>query len=89
MVTALAVHVLWYVALLKSYGEIIEEHEKRSFIERVDNVTSLDRAHYLPHHAVKKESATTPIRVVFDCSYRSSSNSPRLNDCLVVAPPPS
>ena len=33
--------------LLRSYGEIIEEHEKRGFIERVDNVTSLDRAHYL------------------------------------------
>ena len=73
--------------LLRSYGEIIEEHEKRGFIERVDNVTSLDRAHYLPHHAVKKESATTPIRVVFDCSYRSSTNSPSLNDCLVVGPP--
>ena len=73
--------------LLKSYGEIIEEHEKRGFIERVDNVTSLDRAHYLPHHAVKKESTTTPIRVVFNCSYRSSSNSPSLNDCLVVGLP--
>ena len=74
-------------SLLRSYGEIIKEHEKRGFIERVDNVDSLDRAHYLPHHAVKKESATTPIRVVFDCSSRSTNNSPSLNDCLMVGPP--
>ena len=74
-------------SLLRSYGEIIEEHEKRGFIERVDNVDSLGRAHYLPHQAVKKESATTPIRVVFDCSSRSSNNSPSLSDCLMVGPP--
>ena len=74
-------------SLLTSYGEIIKEHERRGFIERVDNVDSMDRAHYLPHHAVKKESATTPIRVVFDCSSRSSNNSPSLNDCLMVGPP--
>ena len=49
--------------------------------------TLLDMAHYLPHHAVKKESATTPIRVVFDYSSRSSNNSPSLNDYLIVGPP--
>ena len=74
-------------SLLRSYGEIIEEHEKRGFIERVDNVDRLGRAHYLPHHAVKKESATTPITVAFDCSSRASNNSPSLNDCLMVGPP--
>jgi len=74
-------------SLLRSYREIIEEHVKRGFIERVDDVDSLDRAHYLPRHALKKESATTPIRVVFDCSSRSSGNSPSFNDCLMVGPP--
>ena len=73
--------------LLKSYGNIIDEHERRGFIERVDNVAFTDRAHYIPHHAVKKDSATTPIRVVYDCSSHSSSNSPSLNDCLMVGPP--
>ena len=29
-------------------------------------------------------STTTPIRVVFDCSCRQSSNSPCLNDCLLI-----
>ena len=73
--------------LLKSYGKIIREHERRGFIERVDDVAFIDRAHYIPHHPVKKDSATTPIRVVYDCSSRSSSNSPSLNDCLMVGPP--
>ena len=74
-------------SLLKSYGQIIEEHERRGFMERVDSVETLDKIHYLPHHAVKQDSATTPIRVVFDCSARGSSDSPSLNDCLMVGPP--
>lgn len=41
----------------------------------------------MPNHAVKKDSATTPFIVVYDCSSRPSSNSPSLNDCLVVVPP--
>ena len=69
---AMVRHLAQTRSLLRSYGEIIKDHEKRGFIERVDNVDSLNRAHYLPHHEVKKESATTPIRVVFDCSSKSS-----------------
>ena len=72
--------------LLRSYGEIITEHEKRGFIEKVDHVTRHDKAHYLSHHAVEKDSTTTPIRIVFDCSFRASKNSPSLNDCLVTGP---
>ena len=48
---------------------------------------TLNRAHYLPQHAVKKESATTPARIVFDCRCQSSSNSPSFSNCLVVVPP--
>ena len=40
---------------------------------------------YLPHHAVHKESTTTPLRVVFDGSMKSSSGV-SLNDCLHVGP---
>ena len=43
--------------------------------------------HYIPHHPVRKESATTPIRIVYDCSCKSSSDSPSLNDCLMSTPP--
>ena len=43
-------------AMLKTYGEIIAEQERRGFIEKVSD-TDLDRdkqIHYIPHHPVKK-----------------------------------
>ena len=43
--------------------------------------------HYLSHHAVKKDSQTTPIRIVYDCSCCNSANTASLNDCLTVGPP--
>ncbi|VDI06839.1 Hypothetical predicted protein [Mytilus galloprovincialis] len=74
--------------LLRKYGEIINDQEKRCFIERIDNpTTSTEHAHYIPHHSVKKDSATTPIRIVYDCSCRRSQDTPSLNDCLCKEPP--
>ena len=71
---------------LKLYDSIIRDQEKREFIERVsDHPTS--NVHYLPHRHVKKESTTTPIRMVYDCSCRESSSSASLNDCLTIGPP--
>ena len=71
-------------ALLQMYGEIIADQERRDFIEKVtDNTPDPDRrVHYIPHHGVRKDSATTPIRIVYDCSCRQNSDSPSLNDCL-------
>ena len=73
---------------LKMYNDVIVEQEHRGFIERVacPEVTK-DKCHYLPHHAVFKESATTPIRVVYDCSCRQSKTHPSLYDCLLTGPP--
>ena len=51
-----------------------------SDIERIQPI------HYIPHHPVKKDSTTTPIRIVYDCSCRQSKTHPSLNDCLVVGP---
>ena len=45
-----------------------------------------DQAHYIPHHPVRKESSTTPIRIVYDCSCRMSEKHPSLNDSLEVGP---
>ena len=73
--------------LLKTYGEIISDQENRVFIERVTTTNPSDKAHYIPHHSVMKESSTTPIRIVYDCSCKQSNNSPSLNDCLMVGPP--
>ena len=72
--------------LLKLCNSIIEEQESRGFIERVSSNTSTS-VHYIPHHPVKKESLTTPIRIVYDCSCKQSPDSPSLNDCLNPGPP--
>ena len=74
-------------SLLKSYGTLIQEQEKRGFIERVDESSPATRLHYIPHHGVEKNSTTTPIRIVYDCSCRQSTGSPSLNDCLESTPP--
>ena len=50
--------------LLQIYDGIIKEQEKRGFIERVDADTT-ENAHYLPHRPIKKDSPTTPIRIVY------------------------
>ena len=72
--------------LLKLYNSIIEEQERRGFIERVTSNTSTS-VHYIPHHPVRKESLTTPIHIVYDCSSKQSLDSPSLNDCLNPGPP--
>ena len=73
--------------LLHRYGDIIKEQEKRGFIEKVNEDTDQSKIHYIPHHAVRKDSATTPIRIVYDCSCRQSPNHASLNDCLMTIPP--
>ena len=76
-------------ALLDTYSEIINEQEKRGFIEKVppNEIDTDNRVHYIPHHPVKKDSVTTPIRIVYDCSCKSIRDSPSLNDCLMNTPP--
>ena len=70
------------------YSDIIIKHKKRVFIERVTYPeTTVGTCHYLPHHAVFKESATTPICVVYECSCRQSQEHPSLNDSLLPGPP--
>lgn len=73
---------------LQMYGEIIADQERRGFIEKVEN-REINEAtvHYIPHHPVKKDSTTTPIRIVFDCSCKAYPEAPSLNDCLSETPP--
>ncbi|XP_060561127.1 uncharacterized protein LOC132720910 [Ruditapes philippinarum] len=73
--------------MLQKYGQIISEQENRGFIEGVTDDNIDKRVHYIPHHGVKKYSATTPIRIVYDCSCRQNKDSPSLNDCLESTPP--
>ncbi|XP_052221173.1 uncharacterized protein LOC127837788 [Dreissena polymorpha] len=71
----------------RAHGDIIAEQERRGFIERVPlGQESAEQVHYIPHHPVEKESSTTPIRIVYDCSCRQSRDSPSLIDCLKSTP---
>ena len=76
--------------LLQLYGNIINEQEQRNFIERVSStdLPNSKRIHYIPHHPVKKNSLTTPVRIVYNCSCRQSRKHASLIDCLMVGSPP-
>ena len=70
----------------EQYSNVIKDQEKRGFIERIPKGTLVEGGHYLPHHGIKKDSVTTPIRIVYDCSAKTSANSLSLNDCLQTGP---
>ena len=66
----------------------MKDQEKRGFIEKVGVTKETDnRVYYIPHHGVRKDSLTTPIKIVYNCSCRESDNKPSLNDCLKTLPP--
>ena len=67
---------------MKIYNRIIEEQLRPGFIEKVPESELAKPCHYIPHHAVHKESATTPVRIVYDCSCREARHLASLNDCL-------
>ncbi|XP_068240206.1 uncharacterized protein [Palaemon carinicauda] len=73
-------------AYLNHYQKILKDQEDRGFIVRVDKNNVVENCHYLAHHSVQKDSATTPIRIVFDCSWRQGKNGLSLNDCLWTGP---
>ena len=73
--------------LLTTYSNILNDQERRGFIEKINSTVVNSYCHYIPHHAVKKESPTTPIRIVYDCSCHQSKTLPSLNDCLQIGAP--
>lgn len=70
----------------EKYCDIIEEQEKLGVIERVPNTSLGSNACYLPHHGVFKKGADK-LRVVYDGSYKTSTNNLNLNACLNPGPP--
>ena len=77
--------------MIKNFISIIiffKEQLECNFIEKVDTTVDdcIKRVHYIPHHAVAKESNTTPLRIVFDCSAKQNCNVPSLNECLMTGP---
>jgi len=73
--------------LLTTYSNILADQEYRGFIEKVPQPDNTANCHYIPHHAVRKDSPTTPLRIVYDCSCRQSKSLPSLNDCLLSGDP--
>ncbi|XP_071124095.1 uncharacterized protein [Mytilus edulis] len=74
--------------MFRMYGDIISDQELRGFIEQVSDETLTENLiHYIPHHAVKKDSTTTPMRIVYNCSCKANSYNASLNDCLAEYPP--
>ncbi|XP_069175520.1 uncharacterized protein [Procambarus clarkii] len=69
---------------LKLYHEILQKQLDK-FMEVVTNDNPKE-GHYLPHHLVLKNSATTPLRIVFTCSSKTRQSSVSLNDCLQTDP---
>ena len=74
-------------SLLCQYDDVIQTQLQRDFIEKIDDPNEFTgKLHYISHHGIVKDSATTPLRVVYDCSAKQSSNDPSLNDCLMSGP---
>ena len=65
------------------YNKVVESYVEKEFIEQIPNHPI--EGHYMPHLAVFKKSATTPLRIVFNASSRPNEGR-SLNDCLMTSP---
>ncbi|XP_045022890.1 uncharacterized protein LOC123466813 [Daphnia magna] len=73
--------------ILPLYSKIIRDQLTAGFIEKVPrSLPTIRSCRYIPHFAMIKDSATTPIRIVYDCSCKTRSGI-SLNDCLLTGPP--
>ena len=72
--------------ILEQYDCTIQEQLTKGIIEPVSPGAGIPcQVHYLPHHAVvRRDKATTKLRVVYDASSKSSG--PSLNECLYKGP---
>ena len=67
----------------QQYNKVVESYVEKEFIEQISNQPV--EGHYMPHHAVFKKSATTPLLNVFTASSRPNEGK-SLNDCLMTGP---
>jgi len=84
--------------LLEEYDSIIREQLKSGIVEPVvesvvnppeaNTVVNLKHSvHYLPHHGViRQDKQTTKLRIVYDGSAKTTSDTVSLNDCLKTGP---
>ena len=67
----------------QQYDDVVKSYVEKEFIEQIPNQPI--EGHYMPHHAVFKKSATTPLRIVFN-AYSRPNGGKSLNDCLMTGP---
>ena len=73
--------------MLAEYDRIIKEQLQAGIIENVVELEKSENIHFFPHtEVVRKDAATTKVRVVYDASSKEGKNGTSLNDCLHVAP---
>ena len=65
------------------YNKGVRSYVDKEFIEQIPKHPV--EGHYIPHHAVFKKSATTPLRIVFNASSKPNEGK-SLNDCLMTGP---
>ena len=73
-------------ALLTHYNQVIQQLKDLNFTEEVGPAPQGKETHHLPHHGVKKDSISTPLRVVFNASSKGKGREDSLNDCLLKGP---
>ena len=67
----------------QQYNKVVESYVEKEFIQQILN-QPIER-HYMPHHAMFKKSATTPLCIVFNASSKPNEGK-FLNDCLMTSP---
>ena len=61
--------------VLRAYDAVIKEQAALGVVERVPELETAEKIHYLPHHAViRKDAKTTKLRVVYDASSMEGKN---------------
>ena len=76
-----------YDAIIKKQVELQELQEHTGIVEPVAELEKANKVHYLPHQAViRKDAATTKVRIVYDASSKETKTGTLLNDCLRVGP---
>ena len=72
---------------LEEYHQVMLEQVEEGILEEIPDKPTGAVVHYIPHQPVIREEAeSTRLRIVYDCSARSSSQGPSLNDCLETGP---
>ena len=72
--------------LLNKHGEILDQ-EWCGFNEKVHGTVNYTRCHYIPHYAACKDSSTTLVSIVQDCSCHQARDQPSLHNCLLRGQP--